>query len=268
MANRISRRKYYRENLRLLVSMSKAFRLRLSDLFKSYGLRASREYKNLKTVSDEYYEDLHSALFKAFSRHATTVIQTVYKQMERNLNVKAEEIIFEDDGVFVPVTPIIRAYLNSTTAENVTLVTQTTKKKIQKAVKDSLDEGLSEVDTAFKIQQSTGFSEQRAKVIARTETHTAMNYGQYESAKGLLLETPQKEWISSQDDRARSWHKNVSGRPPIPIDEKFKIATPVAGGGTVLKELDYAGDPNGGALNTINCRCSILYHDIKTIIED
>ena len=45
MANRISRRKYYRENLTTLVTLSKAFRGRLYDSFKSYGLRASKEYK-------------------------------------------------------------------------------------------------------------------------------------------------------------------------------------------------------------------------------
>ena len=268
MANRISRRKYFRENLRILVSISKSFRLRIIDIFKSYASRASREYRAIQTVDNKYYEDLHGDLYKAFSRNARTVIDRVYRNMKRDFDVKREEIIFEEDGVFVPVTPIVRAYLNSSTAQNVTLVTNTTKKKIQRAIEQSLDEGLSEIDTAFKIQQSTAFSETRAKVIARTETHTAMNYGQYETAKSFLLETPVKEWISSQDDRARPWHKNMSGRPPISIDEKFKILTPVAGGSTVVKELDFAGDPNGGALNTINCRCSILYHDIKTIVED
>ena len=267
MANRISKRKYYRENLRTLVTLSKAFRGRLYDSFKSYGLRASREYKRDLTVTDSFYDDFFDRIYLLFSRQAETVIDRVYKNMKRDLDIKGEEIIFEEDGVFVPVTPIVKAYINSSTAQNVTLVTATTKKNIQRVIKKSIEEGLSEVDTAFAIRQSSTFSETRAKMITRTETHTAMNYGQYESAKGLLLEEPKKEWISSQDARARSWHKQVSGSS-VGIDEDFIIFTPVAGGGVREVPMKFAGDPTGGALNVINCRCSILYHDIKTIVED
>jgi uncharacterized protein with gpF-like domain len=267
MANRISRRKYYRENLRTLVSLSKAFRGRLYDSFKSYGLRASQEYKRDLTVADSFYDDFFDKLYVLFSRHSETVIDRVYKNMKRDLDIKAEEIIFEDDGVFVPVTPIVKAYINANTAQNVTRVTATTKKNIQRVIKKSIEEGLSEVDTGFAIRQSSTFSETRAKMIARTETHQAMNYGQYETAKGLLLESPQKEWISSQDARARSWHKAVSGTT-VPIDNDFIIFTPKAGGGISEVPMSYCGDPRGGALNVINCRCSVIYHDIKTIVED
>ena len=43
--------------------------------------------------------------------------------------------------------------------------------------------------------------------------------------------------------------------------------TPIAGGGVVEKELQFAGDPNGGASNTINCRCFVLYYDEGDIVE-
>jgi|11BtaG_2_1085332.scaffolds.fasta_scaffold07352_3 hypothetical protein len=268
MANRISRRKYYRENLRTLVSLSKAFRGRLYDSFKSYGLRASEEYKRDLTVADSFYDDLFDKLYVLFSRHSETVIDRVYKNMKRDLDIKAEELIFEDDGIFVPVTPVVKAYINANTAQNVTRVTATTKKNIKRVIKKSIEDGLSEIDTGFAIRQSSTFSETRAKMIARTETHQAMNYGQYQTAKGLLLESPKKEWISSQDDRARPWHKNLSGREPIAIDDDFIIFTPKAGGGITEARMSYCGDPRGGALNVINCRCSVIYHDIKTIVED
>lgn len=268
MANRISRKKYYRENLRTLITLSKAFRGRLSDAFKSYGLRASKEYQRDLTVADSFYDDFFDKLYTLFSRHSETVIDRVYKNMKRDLDIKAgEEIVFEDDGVFVPVTPIVKAYINANTANNVTLVTTTTKKNIKRVIKNSIEDGLSEIDTGFALRQSSTFSETRAKMIARTETHQAMNYGQYETAKGLLLETPQKEWISAQDARARAWHKAVSGTT-VPLDDDFTIFTPKAGGGIAETKMSYCGDPRGGALNVINCRCSVIYHDIKTIVED
>ena len=84
MANRISKRKYYRENLRTLVTLSKAFRGRLYDSFKSYGLRASREYKRDLTVTDSFYDDFFDRIYLLFSRQAETVIDRVYKNMKRD----------------------------------------------------------------------------------------------------------------------------------------------------------------------------------------
>ena len=42
------------------------------------------------------------------------------------------------------------------------------------------------------------------------------------------------------------------------MDEKFLV------GGT---EMAYAGDPAGGAANTVNCRCVIIYVDEDDIVE-
>ena len=103
-------------------------------------------------------------------------------------------------------------------------------------------------------------------MIARTETHQAMNYGNQEVAKRLGLTRPQKEWASAMDDRARTWHKDINGQRRD-IDKPFDIITPVSGGAVVPKQLQYAGDPNGGASNTINCRCFVLYYDEGDIVE-
>ena len=43
--------------------------------------------------------------------------------------------------------------------------------------------------------------------------------------------------------------------------------TPISGGGVAEKELQYAGDPQGGASNTINCRCFVIYYDEGDIID-
>jgi hypothetical protein len=47
----------------------------------------------------------------------------------------------------------------------------------------------------------------------------------------------------------------------VPRDNAFKVMTPIAGGGSIEKQMNYTGDSNGGALNVINCRCFTLYYD-------
>jgi len=47
----------------------------------------------------------------------------------------------------------------------------------------------------------------------------------------------------------------------ISRDDKFKVMTPIAGGGFIERQMNYTGDMNGGALNVINCRCFTLYYD-------
>ena len=92
-------------------------------------------------------------------------------------------------------------------------------------------------------------------MIARTETHSAMNYGRFEMSKQMGFKNPVKKWISARDVRTRDWHRQMNTREAIAIDEKFEVYTPIAGGGSIPKYMDYTGDMNGGALNVINCRC-------------
>ena len=60
-----------------------------------------------------------------------------------------------------------------------------------------------------------------------------------------------KQWVAVNDTRTRSTHSEANGQR-VHMDEKFNV------GGA---EMDYAGDPAGGAKNVINCRCVIIYAD-------
>jgi SPP1 gp7 family putative phage head morphogenesis protein len=86
----------------------------------------------------------------------------------------------------------------------------------------------------------------RTEMIARTETLRASN----SSSEEIYREwgSPQKEWLSTQDDRTRPDHIEADGQI-VGIDESFSV------GGEALQ---YPGDPNASPDQTVNCRCTVL----------
>tara|TARA_Y100001973_G_scaffold77813_1_gene114019 strand:+ start:18132 stop:19823 length:1692 start_codon:yes stop_codon:yes gene_type:complete len=254
---RLNKRKEYKEQLRLFINLSNNVRKRIRKHFREYADLAENLYNNIGQVPSEYYDDYYLDMFTILSDNARQVIITTGNRLERTRIVKKSDNI----------DSVILDYTNTQTARNVTNITETTRKAIQAQITLGLDTGLSNPQISKNIKKSTGFSAKRATLIARTETHQAMNYGNQSVAKRLGLKKPVKEWASAMDERARSWHVSMNG-VQVGIDEPFRILTPVAGGAIVEKQLQYAGDANGGATNTINCRCFVLYYDADDITDD
>ena len=254
---RINKRKEYKEQLRLFINMSNNIRRRIRKHFKEYGDLAENLFNDTGQVPKEYYDDYYSDMLRILSDNAREVIITMGNRLERQRIVKKS-----DD-----IDSVVSSYTTTATAQNVRNITETTRKSIQSEIRLGLETGLSNPQISKNIRKSTGFSAKRATLIARTETHQAMNYGNQSIAKRLGLKKPVKEWASAMDERTRSWHSNMNG-VQVGIDDTFKILTPVAGGAVVEKQLQYAGDPNGGATNTINCRCFVLYYDADDITDD
>jgi hypothetical protein len=247
---RINKRKEYKEQLRLFITLSNNVRKKIRKHFKDYGDLAESLFDDIGEVPNEYYDDYYNEMLTILSASAREVIITMGNRLHRTrISKKSDEI-----------DPVIIDYVGTQTAQNVRNITETTRRAIQAEISLGLETGLSNPQISKNIRKSTGFSPKRATLIARTETHQAMNYGNQKVAERLGLKKPIKEWASALDERARSWHVNMNG-VQVGIDEPFKIMTPVAGGGVVEKELQYAGDANGGATNVINCRCFVIYYD-------
>lgn len=88
----------------------------------------------------------------------------------------------------------------------------------------------------------------RGAIIARTETHSAANFGADNAARmtGLPLI---KEWVATNDERTRDSHRSADGQTRE-MDQPFDI------NGYAMM---YAGDMNAPASEVINCRCSISH---------
>jgi hypothetical protein len=128
-------------------------------------------------------------------------------------------------------------------------VEMTTRANIIRAIARGFVDGLGQDKIAARILEVIPvISRARAKVIARTETHGAANYGSLQAtlATGLDMD---KEWLAAEDERTRDTHVAANGQT-VGIEERFSI------GGSFMA---YPGDPEGPAEEVINCRCALGY---------
>ena len=132
----------------------------------------------------------------------------------------------------------------------------TTKKKLRKALSESIERGedlRKQVKALIEVADDS-FAEDkkaRATLIARTESCSTMNAGAMElyKAEGINY----KEWISVQDDRTRDSHLLMDGTV-VPVTDKFEVP---ATSQTEGAWMDYAGDPSAPAGQVCNCRCTV-----------
>ena len=132
----------------------------------------------------------------------------------------------------------------------------TTKKKLRKALSESIERGedLRKQVKALIAVADDSFAEDkkaRATLIARTESCSTMNAGAMELYKVEGINY--KEWISVQDDRTRDSHLLMDGTV-IPVTDKFEVP---ATSQTEGAWMDYAGDPSAPAGQVCNCRCTV-----------
>ena len=121
------------------------------------------------------------------------------------------------------------------------------KKVIPQEVSRGIASSLPYTDIARNLNNASQSGLNNAKRIARTEGHriqqqSADDARQVAKKKGADVV---KQWDASLDSRTRDSHRRVDGEIRE-NDEKFSNG------------LMYAGDPNGGAAEVINCRCVTL----------
>jgi HK97 family phage portal protein len=146
---------------------------------------------------------------------------------------------------FNQLQPGLLEYVERHAAELITGVTDTTKDKVARAIRDGLAEGDGIRGIAKRVEASGAFSRDRAKLIATTEVTTVRNGAALESMQSYADRTGLKvikTWINSADARVRDEHLNQ----PIGVGgEKRAANEPFSNG------LMAPSEPN--------CRCSLLY---------
>lgn len=148
----------------------------------------------------------------------------------------------------------VQEYLQEWGGEKIVQITQTTLTQIMTGIDIGRAEGLGQAGIAKRIlEQSPTIGYQRAALIARTEVHSASNYGSIKQAEDTGLDML-KEWIAAGGSRTRDSHRAMRRQDPIPLNEKF-----IVGSGKTRSEMMYPGDPDGHPAETINCRCTVAY---------
>ena len=148
------------------------------------------------------------------------------------------------------------AYIDSTVAEKITQINDTTKAKIKGVFEIASVEGWTMAAITFKLQETySTFPVSRAEMIAQTEIVGMSNYGSHSGAKAFNDEYDaglKKIWIRTMDGRVRPSHKLAGMHKPIKLDEKFQVGKAM---------LEFPGDPNGLAEEVVRCRCAIGYEE-------
>lgn len=133
-------------------------------------------------------------------------------------------------------------------------------RRFDRMVRKAIKEGkpLAKADVDRIVQRYTdGLKIRRGDVIARTETHSALNAGRYEAmrqtAEGAGMDVSQMtvKWQAARDNRTRDSHAALRGKT-VAYGEPF--TSPLTGA-----KMKFPGDRSLGASasETIHCRCTL-----------
>ena len=137
-------------------------------------------------------------------------------------------------------------------------ITNTTKEQIRRFLIQSAEQNLTMPET-IALLRTSGITDYRAELIARTETGRAANIGSMTGATSTGLVTV-KEWIAAKDNRTRRIprdqfdHLHMDG-VKIPMDATFKLQNKKGGFDLMLHPCDSSGT----AADVCNCRCTLGY---------
>jgi hypothetical protein len=203
-------------------------------------------FEAIKAGTTDYMSsaDLFEAYFSVYE-----MVFKRYAKRALGMQLKADDPIIGIGFFSRLFRSKVSAYLATTAGERITNVNENTKAEVRKVLDKYKFQGSYKAARAMK-NEITIINKNRANLIARTESLTAMNHISHESAKNDGVTS--KAWLHSigRSKDYRESHLYTASHEPIPINQKWNI------GGV---EMDFPGDPNGGAENNCNCRCSVLY---------
>jgi hypothetical protein len=141
------------------------------------------------------------------------------------------------------------AWLRTNGGERIQGITDTSREEIARQIRIGVDKNESRQQIADRISSHRrSIAPGRAHVIARTEVHTAANFGSWVAAN-QVSETLEKIWMATPDGRARDAHLAANGQRR-PLNKPFLV-----GGENLL----FPGAPGASADATVNCRCSLNF---------
>jgi len=182
-------------------------------------------------------------------------LQFQYRLLDSRLTVKSVSFFLN------PWRTWIQSYVFTSLAQRVTMINDTTRKKIQDIIAIGVDKGLEWDKIAELLRQKTDDigSVYRSLMIARTETANAANMAKEKSSEDFQSETGEviyKLWIHRFAKEPRTWHESLDNDVAIPKSQDFMVSVPSSGG------IEYMSRPHSSgasAENTVQCSCQVIY---------
>ena len=209
-------------------------------------------------------DDLKAAFVDLYQEVGVDFATGSYNQIKREVDSTKEMTL--EDFQYIWTAQMLE-YVDTEAATYITSIIGSSqvaaKRIIQRIIAESLDEGLSIFETMEQLNKRVpiewrNVSKWRSELIARTEVLTASNYGADTGGQSIADELGlqlKRVWIARIDSRTRT----------IPPDAADHV---VMNGQTVDRDKPFnvqgikmmrPGDPNGGAKNRCNCRCTVAF---------
>ena len=143
-------------------------------------------------------------------------------------------------------------------------ITETTKEQIRRFLIESAEKNYTLTET-IALLRTSGITDYRAELIARTETGRAANIGSMVGATATGLVTL-KEWIAARDNRTRREPRDhtdhlIMDGTKLPMEKQFQVPNNQVGLGYEL--MDHPCDSKASAANVCNCRCTLGYEAVR-----
>ena len=240
---------------RVRANLEKGIYRKLTSLLPKFIRTEADRFSSSGSFSPEQASrNLQGELAPVMSRHYRRVFTTIFQTNESRYESLAKSVDAVVFGRNRDIEGLIEVY-NRDRALFLSGITQNLANKVGNIITIGRENGDSLSQISKNINTQVGpISRRRAALIARTETHNAASYAHHhyhDAVQGELGVSMMKKWSSVSDARTRSAHVEASGQLRS-MEEPFSV------GGA---EMQYAGDPNGGARNVVNCRCVIVYLD-------
>ncbi|MBO9671951.1 MAG: hypothetical protein J7577_00790 [Sphingobacteriaceae bacterium] len=174
-----------------------------------------------------------------------------YADLRKNNPIKASI----GTGVSTELIRLIQVWILNNTGDRITKINDTTLDRIRSIHAAAFEQGLGprEIGALIRRESTAPFTVHRSTMIARTESTRNASQGHKFGAEAWEKETGQKkwkQWSATNDSRTRDAHRAMLTLQVVRGDQKFTV------GGA---QMEYPGDPAGGARNCVNCRCRVYY---------
>jgi hypothetical protein len=182
-------------------------------------------------------------------------VDSARKEFDRIRQDNREKAFIPDDFFLNTWKEWIKDWVLQTLGQLIFDVTDTTQKKVNEIVAQGIEDGLNPFQIERLLLEFIP-DVKRARAIARTESTRAYNEGKKKSAEDWARQTGTqlwKLWIHGGAKEPRIEHIQAQDKP-IRFDQPFVFTTK-----GVEVFMDKPGDKNGGAAQTINCSCVVVY---------
>ena len=237
-----------------LINYSKVRRSAATDLkkYERLGVKMFTDALKLQAKPNPSPLPMQEAYVKFYQ---TVFVDSAKKEFDRIRQDNREKAYVPDDFFLNTWKEWIREWVLQNLGGLIKDVNDNTLKQIQEVLAEGIEQGLN----PFQLEKLL-FDQipniNRARAIARTESTRAYNEGKKKSAQDWANQTGTilwKLWIHGGSKEPRFQHIQAQDKP-IRADQPFVFTTK-----GVEVFMDKPGDVNGGAAQTINCSCVVVY---------